>query len=77
MPFNVVGNINSNDNGHKIDELNERGYILLSSTSTSPRTTLERPNINYVDNKFKDAIVLKNTENIDLNDRNVTNARFI
>ena len=32
---------------------------------------------NYVDNKFNDLGILKNTAHIDLNDRNITNARFI
>ena len=32
---------------------------------------------NYVDNLFNDPSILKNTEHIDLNDRNITNARFI
>ena len=32
---------------------------------------------NYVDNLFNDSSILKNTEHIDLNDRNLTNARFI
>ena len=31
----------------------------------------------YVDNKFNDPSIIKNTEHIDLNDRNITNARFI
>ena len=31
----------------------------------------------YVDNLFNDPSIVKNTEHIDLNDRNVTNARFI
>ena len=31
----------------------------------------------YVDNLFNDSSVTKNTEHIDLNDRNITNARFI
>ena len=30
----------------------------------------------YVDNKFNDPGIIKNTERIDLNDRNITNARF-
>ena len=34
-------------------------------------------NKNYVDNKFNDPSILKNTAHIDLNDRNITNARFI
>ena len=32
---------------------------------------------NYVDNLFNDPSVVKNTEHIDLNDRNITNSRFI
>ena len=32
---------------------------------------------NYVDNLFNVPSIVKNTEHIDLNDRNITNARFI
>ena len=32
---------------------------------------------NYVDNLFNDPSIVKNTEHIDLNDRKITNARFI
>ena len=32
---------------------------------------------NYVDNLFNDSSILKNSTHIDLNDRNITNARFI
>ena len=32
---------------------------------------------NYVDNKFNDPSIIKNNAHIDLNDRNITNARFI
>ena len=32
---------------------------------------------NYVDNLFNDPSIIKNTAHIDLNDRNITNARFI
>ena len=32
---------------------------------------------NYVDNKFNDPSIIKNNVLIDLNDRNITNARFI
>ena len=31
----------------------------------------------YVDNLFNDSSIMKNTEHIDLNDGNITNARFI
>ena len=46
-------------------------------TLTSPRTTLEIPAKNYVDNKFNDLSIIKNTELIDLNDRSINNAGFI
>ena len=42
-----------------------------------PIETQDACNKNYVDNLFNDPIILKNTEHIDLNDRNITNARFI
>ena len=32
---------------------------------------------NYVDNLFKDPSIIKNSAHIDLNDKNITNARFI
>ena len=32
---------------------------------------------NYVDNKFNDSSIIKNSAHIDLNDKNITNARFI
>ena len=65
------------DTAVKIIELNEQDSTLLDSTITTPRTTLELPTKNYVDNKFNDPSIIKNTEHIDLNDRNNTNARFI
>ena len=34
-------------------------------------------NKNYVDNKFNDPSITKNTTNINLNDKNFSNARFI
>ena len=34
-------------------------------------------NKNYVDNKFNDPFIIKNNAHIDLNDRNITNCRFL
>ena len=65
------------DTALKIFELIEQDSILLDSTITTPRTTMEIPTKNYLDNKFNDPIIMKNTEHIDLNDRIITNARFI
>ena len=65
------------DTALKISQLNEQDSILLDSSITSPRTTIEIPTKNYVDNKFNNHSILKNTALIDLNDRNITNAIFI
>ena len=42
-----------------------------------PISIREICSVNYVDNLFIDPSIVKNTEYIDLNDRNITNARFI
>ena len=42
-----------------------------------PISKREAASKHYVDNLFKDPSIIKNTEHIDLNDRNITNARFI
>ena len=42
-----------------------------------PISIREAASKNYVDNLFNDPSIVKNTEHIDLNDRNITNARFI
>ena len=41
-----------------------------------PISVQEAASKNYLDNKFNDPSILKNTEHIDLNDRNITNVRF-
>ena len=42
-----------------------------------PINIREATSKNYVDNLFNDPSIIKNTAHIDLNDRNITNARFI
>ena len=42
-----------------------------------PISIQEACNKNYVDNLFNDPSIIKNNIHIDLNDRNITNARFI
>ena len=42
-----------------------------------PFSIREAASQNYVDNLFNDHSIIKNTTHIDLNDRNITNARFI
>ena len=45
--------------------------------SPDPISIREICSKNYVDNLFNDPSIIKNTAHIDLNDRNITNARFI
>ena len=42
-----------------------------------PILVQEAASKNYVDNEFNDPSILKNTEHFDLNDRNITNVRFL
>ena len=42
-----------------------------------PISIREAASKNYVDTKFNDSSIVKNNAHIDLNDRNITNARFI
>ena len=60
-----------------ISKLDERGYRLLDSTVTSPRTTLEIPTKNFVDNKFNDYSINRKTAYVDFNDKNLDNVRFV
>ena len=46
-------------------------------TLPDPLSTSEPASKNYVDNNFNDPSIFKNSVHIDLNDRNITNARFI
>ena len=45
--------------------------------SPDPISIREAASKNYVDNLFNDPSIVKNNAHIDLNDRNITNARFI
>ena len=42
-----------------------------------PISSSEAASKNYVDNLFNDPSIIKNNAHIDLNDRKITNARFI
>ena len=57
--------------------LDEQDSILLNSTLTSPKTIIKLPTKNYVDNKFNDRSIIKNTAHVDFNDKNFDNVRFI
>ena len=60
-----------------ISKLEKRGYIVLNSSVTSPRTILEIPIEEYVDNKFNDPSIIKNTDHIVFNDKHPDNIRWV
>ena len=41
--------------------------IIINSTITSPKTVIELPTKHYVDNKFNDPSIIKNTDHVDFN----------
>ena len=47
--------------------------IILNSTSTLPRLIIEIPNKCYVDKKFNDPSIIKNTAHVDFSDENLNN----
>ena len=69
--------INVDESSLDPDEKLERGHILLNSTLTTPKTTLEIPAKNHVDNKFKDPSIIKNTDHVDFNDKYINNVHSI
>ena len=59
-------------------KLVEQNSIVLKSTLTLPKTKNEIPTESNVDNKVDYApSIIRNNALIDLNDKNITNARFI
>ena len=61
------------DTAIKVFELNEQDSILLDSTITTPRTSLELPTKNYVDNKFNDPSIINQSISINNNCTNNDN----
>ena len=59
------------------DEKLTQDTIVLNSTLTTPKTTLEIPTKNYVDNKFNDPNIIKNTDHVDFNDKNIDNVGWV
>ena len=59
------------------DEKLTQDSINLNSNLTSPKTILEIPTKNYVDNKFNNPSVIKNTDHVDFNDKILDNVHFI
>ena len=60
-----------------IDEKLTQDTIILNSTLTTPKTIIELPTKNYVDNKFNDPSIIKNTDHVDFNDKILDNVHSI
>ena len=52
-------------------------FIILNSTLTSPKTIIELPTKIYNDNKFNDPSIIKNTDHVDFNDKDIDNVHSI
>ena len=61
------------DPGEKL----KQDSIVLNSTLTSPKTIIELSTENYVDNKFNDPRIIKNTDHVDFNDKNFDNVGWV
>ena len=59
------------------DEKLKQDSIILNSTLTSPKTILEIPTKNYVENKYKYPSIIKNTDHFDFNGKNLNNVGWI
>ena len=59
------------------DEKLTQDTIFLNSTLTSPKTIIEIPTKNCVDNKFNDSSIKKNVDNVDFNDKNIDNVGWV
>ena len=62
---------------YTISKLEERGYIPLDSSITTPRTILEIPIKENVDRKFNDRSIIKNSDHVDFNDKDIDNVGWI
>ena len=59
------------------DEKLTQDTIVLNSTLTSPKTIIEMPTKNYVDNKFNDSSIIKNVDNVDIKDKDIDNVGWV
>ena len=59
------------------DEKLKQDPIVLNSTLTTPKTIIELPTKNYVDNKFNDPSITKNTDHVDLKAKNLENVGWV
>ena len=59
------------------DEKLTKDTIVLNSSLTSPKTKIELPTKNYVDIKFNDPSIIKNTDHVDFNHKILDNVHSI
>ena len=59
------------------DEKLKQDSKILNSTLTSPKSIIELPTKNYVDSKFNDPTIIKNTDHVDFKDKHLDNVRWI
>ena len=59
------------------DEKFTQESIFPNSTLTSPKTIIELPTKTYVDSKFNDPSIIKNTDRVDVNDKIIDNVHSI
>ena len=57
--------------------LDEQVFIVPNSTLTLTKTKIELPTKKYVNKKFNDPSVIKNTAHVDFNDKNLDNVRLV
>ena len=58
------------------DEKLKQSSIILNSTLTSPKTIIEVPTKSYFDKQFIDPSIIKNTNHVDFNNRDLDNVIF-
>ena len=59
------------------DEKLKQDTIILNSTLSTPKTIIELSTENYVDKKFIDPSIIKNTNHVDFNDKDIDNVHSI
>ena len=58
-------------------KLDEQYSKLLNCTLTLPKMIIEKPNKSFVDKKFNNTSLIKNTAYVDFNDKKLDNVRFV
>ena len=59
------------------DEKLKQDSVILNSTLTSPNKIIKLPTKSYVDNKFDDPSLFKNTDHVDFNNKNLDNVHSV